>query len=104
MRSASARRSSTPGPAFVLTAALIVLINNCFGRTTFAEYGSPNDLNLLPPISPKLLLVAITQPSSGGRACSFRTSSKIVGVTGASLPYASTFSRLRLLSAPVVLQ
>ncbi len=39
MRSASACRSSTPGPAFVLTADLIVSISSCFGRTTLAEYG-----------------------------------------------------------------
>ena len=86
MRSASACRSSTPGPASVLTADLIVSISSCFGSTTLAEYGSPNALSLLPPIRPKLLFVAMTQASSGARACSFRNSSKIVGVTGASLP------------------
>ena len=32
MRSASAWRSSTPGPAFVLTADLIVSISSCFGQ------------------------------------------------------------------------
>jgi hypothetical protein len=104
MRSASACRSSTPGPALVFTADLIVLIKSCFGRMTLAEYGSPNDRSLLPPIRPKLLLVATTQASSGGSACSFRNNSKIVGVTGASLPYASTFWRLPVTSAPVELK
>ncbi len=90
MRSASAWRSSTPGPASVLTADLIVSSSNCFGRMTFAEYGSPKSRSLLPPIRLNDLFVAMTHASSGGRPCSLRSSSKIVGVTGASLPYAST--------------
>ena len=70
----------------MLTADLIVSISSCFGRMTLAEYGSPKSRSLLPPIRLKLLLVAMTQASSGGRLCCLRNSSKIVGVTGASLP------------------
>ena len=77
------RRSSTPGPLFVLTADLIVLISSCFGQDHVGGVGIAERSSLLPPIRPKLLFVAITHASSGGSACSLRNCSKMVGVTGA---------------------
>ena len=56
MRSARARRSSTPGPLFVLTADLIVLISSCLGRTTLAEYGIAKRSQLAAAHQPEALV------------------------------------------------
>src|SRR5579883_2803421 len=72
---------------------------SCFGRMTFAPYCRPHPGWRLAPIRLKLLLVAITQVSSGGAFLSLRKYSKMVGVTGGSLPMMLIFCQ-HLSAAP----